>query len=190
MKTNIITETMLYFAKFPKREGVLDMFNKGSSDVDGYRQLKEKVEQLPTDCIMEIDDFVFGATLEAVSDRIRKLHNNYLFVDFGEIDFATDRWNRETDSMKMAVSVATRLTEFSSDLVEQALAFDRNLELLNDIRNKMIEDQKTHPWLKNISLSHTIVPLTSPQLQSIGWTMIFAREGFQSMTKQKTNRPY
>lgn len=188
MKTTIITDLLLYFAKFPQRKGVLDMFNKGSSDTPGYRELQEKVRNLPTNNILEIKDYVFGANLEAVRDRITKLSGNYLFVDFGEMDFSRDRFSRDADVMRMAVSVGTRLREFSSDLVEQALAFDHNMELLNKVRNQMLEDQQKHPWLKNISIDHTLVPLTAQPLHSVGWTMIFKREGYQSLTRQKINR--
>lgn len=181
MNTSIITELMLYFAKFPKREGVLKMFNKGSSNIAGYSDLKQNIQTLPEHSLLDINDYVFGANLDAVRDRVNKIYNNYLFVDFGEIDFDRDRFNRESDTMRMAVSVGTRLKEFSSDLVEQALAFDQNLILLNAIRSKMKEDQKTHPWLKDISVGHTFTPLVAPQLFSIGWTMIFTRNGYESL---------
>lgn len=188
MKVTIITDLLLYFAKFPQREGVLNMFNKGTSSTPGYSDLQQKVRALPTDNILDIKDYVFGANLEAVQQRITQLNGNYLFVDFGEMDFSRDRFSRDVDIMRMAVSVGTRLREFSSDLVEQALAFDRNMELLNMVRNQMLEDQKTHPWLKNISIDHTIVPMTSPQLHSVGWSLIYKREGYQTLTRQKTNR--
>lgn len=181
MNHSLITQLMLYFAKFPQREGVLKIFNKGSSNIAGYSDLRRSVNQLAVHSLLPIDDYVFGANLNAVRTRVTSIHSNYLFVDFGDIDFDRDRFSRESDTMSLAVSVGTKLKDFSSDLVEQALAFDHNLVLLNAIRTQMKEDQKTHPWLKDIEVGHTFVPLVAEQLFSVGWTMIFTRKGYESL---------
>lgn len=185
MNTTIITELFLYFARFVQKEGVLNFFNLGASPDPAYEELKQKIEALPEHSLLGIQDYAFGANLQAVRERVNNIHDNYLFVDFGEIDCGVDRFNRFFDNSKLAVTVASRLTTFTGDLVTQAIAFDRNLQLISDVRNTMIRDQAAHPWLKDCSLSHTFVPFVSPELLSIGWTLMFSRDGYDSFAAKK-----
>jgi len=53
------------------------------------------------------------------------------------------------------------------------------------IRNKMITEQRGHPWLKDISNNHTFVPFVSPEMSSIGWTILFNREAYDSFEAKK-----
>ena len=46
MNRNIIIDLFLYFARFPQRQGVLDIFNKGRSEIPGYDSLKSLVESM------------------------------------------------------------------------------------------------------------------------------------------------
>jgi hypothetical protein len=44
----------------------------------------------------------------------------------------------------------------------------------------MINDQRCRPWLEDISKNHIFVPFISKELSSVGWTMLFNREGYDS----------
>ena len=46
MNGNIIINLFLYFARFPQRQGVLDIFNKDRSEIPGYDSLKSLVEAM------------------------------------------------------------------------------------------------------------------------------------------------
>lgn len=176
------------FARFPKREGIYIMFNAGSSTVPGYSELKQKVDDLPEHSMFDIKNFIFGANFEAVQARVNNIPSgdDFLFVDFGEIDCDVDGSNRQTDSARLAITVAYRVKSFSADLIEQSLYFSHALAKLADIRNSMIRDQRCHPWLKDISKSHTFVPFVSKEFSSVGWNILFNREGYNSFGVKTT----
>lgn len=179
---NIITELFLYFAKFPLRDGIYPLFNTGESSVPGYPDLRDEIQKMPVHSLTNIENYVFGANFEAITARINNIPagSNFLFVDFGEIDCDIDSRNRHTDSTRLAISVAYRIKSFSADIIEQSLVFSHTLNDLVTIRNRMIQDQQNHTWLKDISNSHSMVPFTAEKMSSIGWTLMFNREEYDS----------
>lgn len=182
MNSTILLEIFLFFARFPQRNGILEAFNKGASKLATYHDLMMKVYELPAKSISDIQHYIFGANFEAVRTRVNNIASgeDYLFVDFGEIECSTDQRNRMNDSARLAVTVAFRVSEFSADIIEQMLYFDASLKKITEIRNYVLSEQCNHPWLKNISQNHTFVPFVSPDFASIGWTMLFNREGYDS----------
>ena len=179
---NILTEIFIYFAKFPNRAGIYPMFNIETSNIAGYSEMKQAIDSMPAHSLTTIENYVFGANLEAIGHRVNNITSgsDYLFVDFGEVDCGVDSSNRMTDSARLAITVAYRLKNFSIDLMEQMLAFSHSLDSLVGIRNTMISEQRCHPWLKNVSNSHTFVPFVSEKFSSIGWTLLSNREGYDS----------
>jgi hypothetical protein len=176
----ILIDIFLYFARFPKREGIKPLFNVGNSNIPGYSELKQKIEEMPEHSLTNINNYIFAPNMDAIKARVNNICNDYLFVDFGEIECGTDSSNRMYDYARLAVTVAYRLSDFTSDLIEQALAFNSSLSKLAGIRNTMISDQRCRPWLKDISKNHTFIPFISKELSSVGWTMLFNREGYDS----------
>lgn len=176
----ILTDIFLYFARFPKPDGIAPLFNVGSSTMPGYEQLRQQTEALPRQSLTDISNYIFGPNLDAIRARVNNISEDYLFVDFGEIECGTDSSNRMYDYARLAVTVAYRLSDFTADLMEQTLAFSSALHKLAAIRNTMIADQRQHPWLRDISKSHTFVPFISRELSSVGWTMLFNREGYDT----------
>ena len=179
---NILTEIFMYYAKFPKREGIYPMFNVEQSNIPGYAEMKQAIDAMQNHSLTTIENYVFGANIEAVGHRVSNITtgSDYLFVDFGEVDCGTDNSNRMTDSARLAITVAYRLKNFSIDLMEQTLAFSHSLDSVVEIRNQMIKDQRCHSWLKHISNTHTFVPFIAEKFSSIGWTLLFNREGYDS----------
>lgn len=185
--SNILTELFIYYARFPKREGILTLFNVGESTIPGYYNMLDVINSLQEHSLTGIENYIFGANIEAIKARVKNIPSgsDFLFVDFGEIDCDIDTRNRNTDSTSLAITVGYKVKIFSADLIEQALAFSHKLDDLTLIRNKMIVDQRNHPWLKNISNKHTFVPFIAPEMSSIGWTMMFNREGYDSFEAKK-----
>lgn len=179
---NIIIDIFSYFAKFPKREGIYPLFNVDNSTMPGYESLRDMIASMETHSLTSIQYYIFGANLEAIGNRVNNIPtgSDFLFVDFGEIDCGIDNSNRMTDSSRLAITVAFRLKNFSIDLAEQTLAFSHSLESIVSIRNTMIVDQKCHSWLKFLSDNHSFVPFVSEKLSSIGWTLYFNREAFDT----------
>ena len=166
------------------------MFNVGTSDIPGYNELRQAVDEMPQRNLTKIKHYVFGANIDAVRTRVNNIPTgeDYLFLDFGEIDCATDSRNRMTDSARLSISVAYRLKDFSIDLAEQTLAFSHALHTLTGIRNMMIDEQCQHPWLKNLSKKHELLPFVFPEGSSVGWTMYFNREGYDTFGVKDSRR--
>ncbi len=171
----VLLESLLYFSRFPLREGVLSMFSNGSSSAfPAYASLMEDIRRLPPPLIPEIEGFVFGQSIERVRRRVDSLTGTYLFVDFGEYASSLDSRGSIVDTQRMAATVAVKLTD-SADLVETAIATDLTLGLLARLRRLLIDDSRRGlpPWMSRISDRHDIVPFVSPELKSVGWTLMF-----------------
>lgn len=173
----IILDLLKYFAKFPHKDGVLDIFYNGTSQYPQYLELKEYVTMLPEALVPEIQSLVFGSSLESVKARVNKISGTYLFVDFGEFSCNRDIRNSIEDSQRLAVTVAVK-TSSSADITEEAIASDMSLELLNQVRGCMLADsEQRERWLEQLSSDHTIVPFEATDLSSIGWTLMFDISG-------------
>lgn len=187
--TTLIIELFLFFARYPNKEGILPLFNIGRSDLPVYKELQTKIEALsPHSLVPEIGGYVFGSNFDAVKMRVNNIAGSYLFVDYGEIECDTDSSNRLQDAARLAITVAYKLKNFSSDLIEQAIVSDHCLQQLILIRNDMLHSQCKHPWLKNLSNNHTFAPFVSKELDSIGWTMLFDRKAFDTFGTKKNSR--
>lgn len=168
----MILEYLKYFSRFPARDGVLDMFINGSSELYEYEELKGYIAGMSEPLVPDISNFVFGQRFEDVKKRVDTLIGTYLFCDFGEIQSSQDNIGSIEDTHKRAVTVAVKLGN-KSDMVEVAIQSDRTLKLLNQVRAYMMYDSRYMSWLKPISDNQTIVPFVSPELSSIGWSMSF-----------------
>jgi hypothetical protein len=180
MNQTFLTDLFLFFARFADNKSVQELFNKGRSEIAGYDLLFEKVKTIQEDNSIPGLDYVFGPNFDAVSSRVNKITDYYLFVDYGEIDCSTDSSNRMADSARLAITVACKLKEFSGDLMEQLLISEQCLSHIAHIRKTMIGEQKVHPWLKDLSRNHLFTPFLSKELSSTGWTILFNREGYDS----------
>jgi hypothetical protein len=168
----MILEYLKYFAQFPSKKAVNDLFSNGRSKLPEYAELKKQIKELPDSVIPDITGYVFGQRFEDVKKRVDSLTGTYLFCDFGEISSSQNNIGSITDSHVRAVTVAAKIPD-SSDMVEVAIYSNRTLYMLNLIRAHMIKDARTHSWLKPITERQTIVPFVAPELQSLGWTMKF-----------------
>lgn len=188
MNESLLTELFLFYARFPDREGILPLFNRGKSDLKGYADLLEKIEAMGEHSLLpEISQYVFGPNFDAVAARVHNIPSGkyYLFVDYGEIGCETDNRNRLRDSVRLAVTVACKLKEFSGDLVEQLLLSDNCLSMLTAIRNDVLRRERQEYRIKNISAGHSLAPFIARELSSAGWTMFFNREGYDTFEVKK-----
>jgi hypothetical protein len=172
----MILELFTYFARYPGKEGVLSIFANGESGHPQYRMLADTVSAFPQESLIpEIKEFVFGQSFDSVKARVDKLTGIYLFVDFGEFFSSRDSRNTIRDAQKIAVTVAMKITD-SADLIEEAIASDVTLRLLNRLRAYLIHDseQGTILWLNRSETNkNEIHPFVVKELKSIGWTLMF-----------------
>lgn len=172
----MILKLFSYFAKYPGKDGVLSMFANGSSHHHQYDTLKQQLSTLPDESLIpDIQHFVFGQSFDSVKARINKLSGTYLFVDFGEFTSSRDNRNTIQDTQKLAATVAMKLSD-TADLVEEAIASEITLNLINVLRAHLLLDseQGSVSWLNRSAINqHDIVPFVAKELSSIGWTIMF-----------------
>lgn len=172
----MIISIFQYFAQFPLRAGVLSLFANGRSDMHQYDTLLASLSNATIHSrIPEIQHYVFGQDYESVKSRIDQISGTYLFIDYGDIDSSRDKNNSISDTVKMAATIACKISS-KSDLVEQAIVSSDTLQLANQLRALMHRDQSSHPWLKELSDHQEVVPFVSKEFSSVGWSIIFTRE--------------
>lgn len=181
-RVTLIKDIFLFFARFPKKEGVLSIFNKGrSDDLPEYAEWMAAVEALPNPLLPDIEHYVFGVDQKAVFTRIAQLSGFFLFVDYGQIDNELDRVGTRRESFYLALTVAYPSRDSDNDLAERAIRSDRALDLLCRLRHQIIVEEKCIPWLKNFQADHVITPWVSDEMPSYGWTAIIRRQGFDML---------
>lgn len=129
----MILDLFRYFARFPKKEGVVSMFANGSSDFIQYAELLEYAKNLPEPIMPKLENLVFGQSYDYVKKRVDNITGNYLFVDFGEFTSSRDARNSIIDQQKLAVTIAMKVSD-SADMVETAIVSEMTLSLLAELR--------------------------------------------------------
>lgn len=173
----MILEILKYYAQFPNNSNVLELFAKGRSELPEYAVIKEEIKNLPEHSrIRGLDYFIFGQSFESVKQSVdRILSGTYLFVEIGDIVSKRDQKNSILDEVQMAVTIATKSAE--KDLIEEAIQSECTLSMIQQLRAAMSLDQSRTPWLKELSGSCQIRPFVTKEFSSIGWTLMFEREG-------------
>jgi hypothetical protein len=183
----MLLDLIHYFAKYPSKSGVLELFSRGESNIPGYADLLAYMNALPETSVMpKLTRFVIAADLKSTKDFLSKFVglDQYLMLDYGEISTILDRNNCLQDTFSLAVTVARRLPD-NTDLIEQAMASVETLDSLNQLRAHILADQDNGliipPVNELISGNHQLVPFEAPELQSVGWTLTFTLDATDGM---------
>lgn len=175
---SLVKDLFFFFARFVPREGVLSLFNQVRSDLPDYDLWLDEASALPEEPLISgIKYYVFGVDARAVANRISGLNDFFLFVDYGQIASSIDHVNNRIDSFYIAFTVAYPIRNTSTDLVERALQSDRALNILSDIRQALIREEKCIAWLKNFKADHVVTPWASETMPSFGWSAVIERQG-------------
>jgi hypothetical protein len=173
----MIFEILKYYAQFPNHSKLLEIFAKGRSDLPEYAAIQEEIKSLPKySRIQGLDYYIFGQSFDSVKQRVDGIvSGTYLFVEIGDIMSKRDQKNNIQDEVQMAVTIAAKSAEM--DLIEEAIQSRRTLSMMQQLRVAMTSDQRNTPWLKELSSSCQIRPFVTKEFASIGWTLMFDREG-------------
>lgn len=175
----IIKDIFLYFARFPKHEGLEAMFTMGASSFPEYGELQAALTSMQ-DCelVPDIDNYVYGQSLEDLQQRISRLFGSWLMVDYGEVAVSASGYAKpvtSTITQQLAVTVAMKMPT-NHDMMERMIASDQTLDMLRRIFRHLWADSDNGriDWLARASLQHAeLVPFVASELNSYGWTLIF-----------------
>lgn len=169
----IIQDLFLYFAQFPRREGLNAMFTMGASSYSEYSFLQSELCDLEKHSLVpDIENYVYGQSFEDLQQRVSRLIGSWLYVDYGEFT-ARDSHGSMDVSQRIAVTVAIRLSQ-NADMAERMIASDRALAMLSKVHAHMMADaERGHiDWLmREDILKAEIVPFVATELSSFGWTL-------------------
>lgn len=178
----MILELLKYFAKYPTKAGVLNLFKRGESLITGYAELLSFVQALPATSVMpDIENYVVASELNSTKQLVSGFVgvSTYLMLDYGEIVSTPNQKKTLLDNMSLAITVAMRLTD-AADLIERALASAQTLTLINELRARMMADSRNSvlgTFVNDfISGQHTLVPFKWEDTSSIGWTLAFTMD--------------
>lgn len=173
----MIFEVLKYYAQFPNHSKVLEAFSNGRSELPEYSELFKEIEDLPNNSrIPGLDYYIFGQSFDSVKQRVDQvLSGTYLFVEVGDIISKRDGKNNISDEVQMAVTIAAKSSGL--DLIEEAIQSKRTLAMMQQLRVAMSSDQKASPWLKELSESCQMKPFVTKEFSSVGWTLLFERQG-------------
>ena len=172
----MIKELFLYFARFPKCDGVKAIATMGDSDFNEYAQLLTMLDMMD-DCerVPHIDNYVYGQSMDDLQQRIGKLFGSWMMVDYGELSLQADRHGSVTVSQQVAVTVAIKMRQ-NCDMMERMIASDRTLDMLRRVFAFLWADSDNGriDWLTRGDLQRAeMVPFVASELSSYGWTLIF-----------------
>ena len=170
----IIQDMFLYFARFPKKDGVKSMATMGSSDMTEYAQIMTALDVLPSESLVpDIDYYVYGQSIDDLKSRLDKLFGTWLYADYGEITSKDDKGSMDV-TLRIAVTVAMRLRS-NADMLERMIASDRTLGFLSQVQARIMADADNGllDWLSRDSLRKTeTIPFVASELGSYGWTLL------------------
>ena len=190
----MIQDLFLYFAMFPKREGVKAMFSNGQSDYADYQRLIDALDAMQEDPLLpDIDNYVYGQDFDELQARIGRLFGSWLYADYGEFTFSEDRTPGSLKcAQQLAVTVAVKLSD-RADMVERMIASDRTLDDINTIYARMMADAATGdtPWLARMPVQQAeIVPFVATELKSYGWTLIITADAADTLGTNSLKRSF
>lgn len=171
----MISNIIVYFAKYPHRDGVLKNFaRQNPSGKAEYDALRAEIEALPPALLPGIKDYVVSTNIEVLAEKIRDVKDYFLLVEYGAVQSSRPQKaaNRESE-FTLAVAVGKPYSKSDTDTMEESLIMDTCLGYLVQIARQMTDDNNnTCPYLQWIEGSITIQPV-EPILMfgCLGWQM-------------------
>lgn len=181
----MIRELFLYFARFPKRNGVKAMFTNGQSNYSEYQQLIDEIDEMEDEPILpDIENYVYGQDFDDLKARVDRIFGSWLFADYGEFTFSEDRTPGSLKcQQQLAVTVAVKLSD-RADMVERMIAEDKTLTWVNIIYARIMADAAMGdtPWFSRMPVVNAqIVPFVASELKSWGWTLIITADAADTL---------
>lgn len=175
------TDLIKYFAKFPDKDGVLQLFNKNVLPAPmnaEYTAVKEYIDALPDESLIpELKAYVFGMNEDVIDRIVSKTNGFYLMVEYGPVRGSIpEKTGRRDGDWKLSVIVARHFDAGQYDPVTEIVVMDKCMKYLLQIVATMEEDEYPACPLKrfNEGAIH-FTPVNPTELyESIGWMMDFS----------------
>lgn len=179
----MITEDILYYAKFPAKAGVLKNFKRVENQLADYANLKAQAEALPdTSLIPDIEDFLFSTNEEVLAERIRNIKSYFMLFQYGIIRSpAPGRSGVRDTTIASSLIIARPHSKNATDTVQEMLYMEKILQFMVQIANQMKSDNKTlFCAAERFAESSIDIAPVEPALiyGCVGWVMTFNRNKY------------
>jgi len=179
---NLLEEAFLYFAKFPRLEGVKSsMFRMGSTNIKGYDSLKTAISELSNNSITpEILNFLFSANEEKLKSGIEDTKGIFMLLDYGQLSSSLDNLHRQNDESELGIIIAQKMKQEDYDMAEILLIQDQMLNIMRAVREQMRKDSVCNPFVQQLKLPSRISPWYARELcNATGFSMNFTKSGVE-----------
>lgn len=188
----MILDLFKYFAKFPDKVGVKAMATMGTSQMTGYQDLITWINNLPDKSLIpDLNNYVYGQSLDDLKSRLTNLFGSWLFVDYGEFS-TTSNSNSMRTTEKIAITIARKITD-TSDQLEKLIVAESTLDMLRHLYAHMISDaEKDNLFFssrENI-INSDIVPFVASELNSVGWTLMIDGDASDTLKIKELSRSF
>ena len=176
--TNIVKEIFTYFAKFPKQEGVLELFSRTTAPDQEYQDFKDGITNLTEHSLITgIEDFVFGISKKFVQDRIRNLKTKFMFLEYGQATTTENTAGHQKDTrIFLSLSVANKFSDPNNDVAQETIIMSDILDDIIAIETKILADSKADKcyFARLMDFPIERLPIEPREFfDCIGWTLIF-----------------
>lgn len=179
----LLKESFLYFAKFPKKSGVQEIFRIGNSGITGYTALKAAIDAMATHSLVpEITNYLFSSNQEKLKKDIEDTKGIFMLLDYGQLSSSKDNMQRKNDEFELGIVIAIKMNPDDYDMPEIVLLSDQLLNAARKVRELMLEDSKCSPFVKQISFPHRISTWYARDLHNAtGFYLMFNKTGIDMM---------
>lgn len=176
---NILKEACLYFAKYPLLSGVIESLFKSGKNMAGYSDFKNDIAALEVNSLVPgILNFLFSSNEDKLKSSIEDTKGPFMLLDYGQLSCSQDSVKRLNDEFELGIIIARKLDPKNYDMAEIILMSDELLNFTRIVRNQMIEDSFDHPFVKQISFPHRIMPWYARELaHATGFSLMFNKTG-------------
>lgn len=150
-----LTETIKYFAKFPKKEGVLNKFKRDDDKTVGYLDLKSYITAMDQHSLIpEIEDLFVQVDDKQLGDNIKSINGWFMLIEPAGIHALALNDARLRDTwFTLQITIARGLNARANDQFGEFMQQDNGLNLMMRMHDYMLMDDKQlladKRWLDN-----------------------------------------
>lgn len=184
----MVLDVLKYFAKFPPKLAVQNMFSENSLNDESYTEMSDFVATLNNPILPLIEQFIFSQDETQIRNIVEKTDGFLMMVEYGAINGSGRNGVGVRDvDFNLSVIIARHFKQRKYDALTEAVIMDRCLEQLQTLITSMQADNEAEDACPFIGLADggfDIAPLDPTGgvfglYEAIGYVLSFKRSNNQ-----------
>lgn len=175
----MLLDIIKYFAKYPAKPAVLELFRYKSEANALYDGLKTELEALPDESIIPgITKYVFSTDSNVVDDILRDMQEYFLLLEYGRVTGSpVQQMDTRDVNANLAISVGIKHSKKADDIVMESVKMQQCMDyIIAIIKQMVIDNDDLCDWLRFNESSFHIDPIDPLFAHGcIGWTLSFTK---------------